>query len=1036
MHKSFRALLLYLTIALHALGQNDTLFFRHFTADHGLSQHNISSIIQDSLGFMWYGTHDGFNKFDGYKFIAYKHDPKNKNSLVSDDISCLAVEKSGMIWIGTRMKGINKYNPYTGIFTVFQNERNNPNTISSNVISSLFVDTIHQLLWIGTDKGLSALEFKTEKIVSFRHELGQKNGLSDNKITSVKMDKRGILWIGTENGGLNSFDYSGKIFTQYKYKEGDAKTISSNNIRDVFADRKNTVWVATANGLNSINTLTGELRTFKHDESNPNSISSNDLTSVYQDKYGKIWVGTANEGLCVYYPQTEKFYLYSHEKEVPNSLSSNKINTVSQGRSGMFWAGTSDGGLNAFNPKSLKFNLLNPISKNENVYEDITCIYIDEENNLLLGTKEKGLYLYNTESKVVLNCRPEKGNKTSVSGKAINCFYKDPEGNLLVGSDNGLDDFYCTSGKFSKMHFSEEHPYAKISCVIKDSDNLYWIGTKNEGAFTYDRSTNAVVHFDLPDGSNALTENSIKCIKQDTKGNIWIGTDGAGLIKYEKATGRKIIYRSDDTTQHNIGGNFINSIYEDSRGTIWISTWGGGLNAYRADKNNFSCFTISEGLPSNSLNAILEDKNKNLWVGTASGICRLTFTENKLTQCRIFDLVDGLPTVEFYESSACKNSMGRMFFTCKKGLIAFHPDSLKNNPYKPPVIITDFQLFNKSVLPNDSTGILQTSISVTKEITLNYNQNSFSFEFTAISFINPLKNKYAYKLDGFDKEWNYHNALNRSAAYTNLSPGTYTFTVKASNNDGIWNEKGTSVVIHIKAPFWQTWWFIGLIVLGAALIIYFIYNIKVQRIKAVEKMRSHIARDLHDDMGSTLSSISIYNEVVLKLTEEKVPEAVQILESMGESSRTAMENMNDIVWAINPKNEKLTNIIERIKIYSNQIMGAREIKFSMNITDSVGEIKLSMDQRKNLYLVLKEAINNAAKYSMAKDCVISIIKKDKFVEVEIKDNGVGLDDTHQSLGGNGMINMRKRVSELGGELMVFSEKQKGTLISFKFEPQI
>jgi ligand-binding sensor domain-containing protein len=1036
MTAKYRSLFIFLNAILGLSAQNDTLYFRHFTADHGLSQHNISSIIQDSLGFMWYGTHDGFNKFDGYKFIAYKHDPKNKNSLVSDDISCLAVEKSGMIWIGTRMKGINKYNPYTGVFTVFQHNNADRNSISSNIISSLYVDSLHYLLWIGTNKGMDVLDFKTEKITHYVHNAKDATSLSDDKVTSIKMDKKGIVWVGTEGGGLNSFNYKEGFFKAYRHVENNTNTISSDKIRDVFADKKNTIWIATASGLSNLNTETGAIAVFRHDEKNANSISSNNVTSVYQDKYGKIWAGTANEGLCVYYPQSGKFFLYSHEKEVPNSLSSNRINTVSQGRSGMFWAGTSDGGLNSFNPKSLKFNLSTPIPKSENVNDGISCMYIDEKNNLLLGTKEKGLYVYNTETNVVINCARENKSRNPVSGNSVNCFYKDKQGNLFVGTDNGLNNFYCTSGKFNRVAFSKQNPGVKISCVIKDKNNLFWIGTKNKGIYTYDERNGATSHYDyLESIAGSVAENNVKCVIEDKAGNIWIGTYGVGLHKFDRATGKFIIYRSDDTTKHPIGGNFINYMFEDSKGTLWISTWGGGLNAFHPDKNEFTCYTIQEGLPNNSLNAILEDKNKNLWVGTANGICRLTFDKDKIQQCRIFDLVDGLPAVEFYESVACANEAGKMFFTCKKGIISFHPDSLKNNPYKPPVIITDFLLFNKPILPNDSTGILKTSVSVTDKMFLAHNQNSFSFEFTAISFINPYKNKYAYKLEGFDKEWNYHNAQNRIAAYTNLSPGTYTFTVKASNNDGIWNEKGSSIVIHINSPYWKSWWFIVLCSMAGTVIAYLIYNVKVRRLKEMEKMRSHIARDLHDDMGSTLSSISIYNEVALKMTEGKVPEAALILESVGESSRTAMENMNDIVWAINPQNEKLTNIIERIKIYSNQLMDAKAIKLTMRIAENVGDLKLSMHQRKNLYLVMKEAINNVAKYSKAKSCYI-IIKKDKFVEVEIRDDGIGMEAGAPTLGGNGMINMKKRAAEMGGELVVYSVKQKGTSISFRFEPQV
>jgi signal transduction histidine kinase len=315
---------------------------------------------------------------------------------------------------------------------------------------------------------------------------------------------------------------------------------------------------------------------------------------------------------------------------------------------------------------------------------------------------------------------------------------------------------------------------------------------------------------------------------------------------------------------------------------------------------------------------------------------------------------------------------------------------------------------------------------------LKHNQNSFSFEFTAISFINAIKNKYAFKLEGFDADWNYRNAQNRIATYTNLEPGNYVFRVKASNNDGIWNEEGTSIKIHIASPFWRTGWFYILCFISLFLISYLFYYIRLRQVMKIQDVRNKISRDLHDEIGSALSSISIYSEVVKRLTEDKVPEASNVISNISESSRTAMDNMSDIVWAINPENDKFMHVFERINIFSSQLFEAKNIQSHIDIAPSVNEIKLTAIQRKNIYLIFKEAINNIAKYSRASNCYIVAEIKDKNIQIVIKDDGVGFENTAKSLGGNGMLNMKLRADEINGMLAINSIKNKGTTIELQF----
>ncbi len=1002
--------------------QNDTLYFRHFNVGQGLSHRNVSSIIQDSLGFMWYGTKEGLSLYDGYKFTPFKHDPKSKNSLISDDISCLAVENSGIIWIGTRMKGINRFNPYTNNFEHFQHHDNNPTTISDDRISCLLYDSIHQIIWMGTANGLNAYNLKTGKITIYKTA---NCAISHDKITYITIDKKNWIWIGTDGGGVNVFDLKTNKFSSYIYGN---HSVSSNIINGVFADKENNIWMATPNGLNRYNQATKEFTLYKHDEKNKYSISSDNVTSVYQDRYGKIWAGTAHDGLCVYYPSENKFFVYNNEPNEKNSLSSSHINTISQGRSGMFWAATSDGGLNAFNPKTLPFNLLKVFSQNntENLNEKISCLYYDHKQSLLIGTVDKGLYLYNMNTK--------KNKKIEGVNNFINCIYE-YQTHVLIGTNSGIYNYDIVSSKvkiseYTKKLYAENE---KITCIFCDKENSLWLGTKDKGVFKVNAINDTYIQYHTRGkGDMHLSHDHVTSILQTKNGDIWIGTYGGGLNKYDRKTNAFQVYKNDENNSNSIGGNYINKLYEDRDDKLWICTWGGGLNCLLPNSTRFICYTDHDGLPGNSIREIMQDEKNNFWINGDNGICRLTFSNTQLQQCRVFDLIDGLPTTEFYDGTALKSVNGRMMFSCPKGLITFHPDSIKNNPYKPPVIITDFQLFNNSIQPGDSTGILQSCISTTPKLNLAYNQNSFSFEFTAISFINPGKNKYAYMLEGFDKDWNYRDARHRAATYTNLDPGTYTFRVKASNNDGIWNEKGTSIIIVIAAPFWKTWWFYLLSVLAVAVIIYIAYFIRIKQLIAIQNIRNKISQDLHDEIGSALSSISVYGEVAKKMSNDKAPDAIPILNNLQYTVKSAMENMSDIVWAINPKNDKFHNITHRLEIFGTELLSAKDINFNFNIPHDLAYLKLSMQQRKNIYLICKEALNNVAKYSDAQNCSVEILKADKNVSISIVDDGKGIDNMKQSLGGNGMHNMKKRALELRGILDVFSEKNKGTKLSFTF----
>ncbi len=819
------------------------------------------------------------------------------------------------------------------------------------------------------------------------------------------------IWVGTLGGGLNVTDPASGIFKHIRHDNLKPESISSDTITDVFISKDEVVWIATNKGLNKFDLKTGEIKTFRHNKEDPYSINSDDLTSVFQDRYGKIWVGTRGKGLNVYYPGTNHFYLYSSSGIGLNSLSSDSINSISQGRSGMFWAATTNGGLNAFNPKSLNFKVLSPFGKKAQFNASIGFVAELDSGDLLVGVNQEGVYRFSRGASDIVKI-DEDPLITSFNGVIkMNDF-------SVISTTDGLYSYVPSSGKLSLMM---QIPY--LHTAIRGRGGKLWIGTDEGLLYTYDIAQKELMKVQLPTLSSRITS-----LYMDHKGKIWIGTYGDGCLVLDPLSGSITTYTNNSRDLHSVGSNFINAICEDSLHQMWISTWGGGLNVFDPGKNNFVCLTTQDGLPGNSVGSIIVDRFQNIWLGTESGICKLKFHDKRLQQCRIYDLLDGLPSIDFYSSTFSSGPSGRFYLNSEAGIVVFSADSLKNNPYKPPVVITDFQIFNHSVLPGDSTGILSSSISVTKEICLTYKQNVFSFEFTAISFINALKNRYAYKMEGFNNDWIYTDASKRYATYTNLPPGSYIFRVKASNNDGTWNEEGAAIKINILPPFYQTWWFRLLLLLTISGILYLIYRIRINRIIELERIRSRISRDLHDDIGSTLSSINLLAASAQRRMDDKDEARLsEALAKIGGRAQRMLDNMSDIIWSIKPENDTMDKVVIRMREYASTLFEAKNINFRFDAPQEFGDITIPVDIKNNFYLIFKEALNNLSKYADASEVYICFTVRNKVLLLEVKDNGKGFDQS-SIIPGNGLFNIKRRAEDIKAQLQIVSVPGKGTTI--------
>ncbi|MEQ9482947.1 two-component regulator propeller domain-containing protein [Coleofasciculus sp. F4-SAH-05] len=822
------AIILALTIILglpaKASGEKHELKFEQLINKQGLSQSAIICILEDSKGFMWFGTEYGLNKYDGYKFTYYIYDFLDSRSLSDNFINSIYEDKDGIIWVGTENGGLNKFERKTATFTHYKHDPNNIRSISANRILAIYEDDVG-ILWIGTDGGgLNKFNKQTEQFTWYIHQPKNSDSLNNNTVLSIYEDDAGILWIGTDGGGLNKFNRLTGKFTHYQHNPDDFSSLSDNTVLSIYEDSHGRLWIGTLNGgLNQFDRETGQFIHYQHDPIKPNSLINNTVGSITEDKGGNLWLATSSwygesygKKLDKFNPETEQFTHYSNDPSNPTTLNDTVFVSLLIDSSEILWIGTGFGGVNKLDQKDTKFihykyepNNLNSISDNH-----ILSIYEDYSGLIWIGTDSSGLNKFDRQTGKFTHYTHDPNNSNSLSSDNVWSIYEDSNGALWVGAfGGGLNKLDRQTGKFTHYTYDPNNPNSlnnnTVSSIYEDRKGTLWIGTFGGGLDQFNRQTEEFSHYlHNPDDPNSLSDNSVVSIYEDSSGTLWITTFNGGLNKFDRETEKFTRYTHETNNPNSLSYDRVLSINEYPAGTLWLGTYGGGLNKFDIATETFTHYTENDGLPSNSVVGILADDNENLWLSTGNGLSKFN---PEAETFRNYDVGDGLQGNEFDGVKAyAKTKDGAMLFGGLNGFNLFYPDQVKDNPHIPPIVITDFRIF-------DQTVKLNPAISVAKDIKLSYKDNFFSFEFAALDYTNPKKNQYAYKLEGFDQDWIY-SGTRRYASYTNLDPGTYTFRVKGSNNDGVWNEEGTSVAITITPPPWKTGWaytLYGIAVFGA-----------------------------------------------------------------------------------------------------------------------------------------------------------------------------------------------------------------------------
>ena len=804
--------------------------FEHLTIEDGLSQNAGLAIFQDSKGYLWIGSQDGLNRYDGSAFKIYKHDPEDASSISHNSILAITEDKDGYLWIGTWGGGLDRFDPVTETFVSFRSDPNEPSSLSSDTVTSIKQDS-SGTLWAGTLAGLDRYDPSTDRFDHFRNDPNDPDSLSSDAISVIFEDSNHQLWVGTgatgvEGSGLNRLDPSTGKVIRYQHNESDAQSLSSNNIASIYESSDGTFWIATGGfslhgaGLDQFDPHTGTARHFSNHQKVSDSLSTNDLITLWGDSSGMLWIGTWSNGLNLMNLSNPGHFLhYQNDPFFSDSLSGNEIWSLYKDRSGILWIGTSHSGINKLPVNTGQFSLYrnNPSDPTSLGTNATGAFSEDKHGNIWIATWGAGLDRFDPGTGQFEHFRSEPDNPDSLSDDLFMDVYVDTYDTVWAGTlGKGLNRLSPTIGRVLHYLHDPENPNSladdNIASIIPDKKGSLWIGTFG-GLSHYDPNTNTFLNYSNdPKNPSSLNENKVVSQYLDSERNVlWIGTWGGGLnqldlndpLHTDPKTASFLNYRNYLDDPSSLSEDSVWAIHETADGYLWLGTQL-GLNRFDPNTKTFKHYTEKNGLPNNVVLGILEDNHGKLWLTTNNGLSQFDPQTETFTN---YDSSDGLQSNEFNSNAYFRAHNGTMYIGGINGFNLFDPESIKPNPVAPQVAMTGFEIFNEPV---------KVDLSGREPIQLSYKQDFISFEFAAFDFQAPQKNEYAYKLEGFDKDW-IQAGNRRFATYTNVPGGQYVFRVKASNSDGVWNEKGVAIPIFITPPVWQTWWFLGslVIVLGA-----------------------------------------------------------------------------------------------------------------------------------------------------------------------------------------------------------------------------
>ena len=1007
------------------------LRFTRLSTDEGLSQTRVIQIVQDDQGFMWFGSQYGLNRYDGYTFKVFKHEPGRTSSLSGVFIYSLFKDRTGTLWVGCD-EFLDKFDPVTETFTHY---RIDTTGAQGETVPVTDISQDHTgRLWLSTSRGLYRFDPSTGRIIRHRHDPNNLFSLSSDRIRTTGEDREGTFWVGTSEG-LDAFDRDTEKVTLH---------VSLQNLSGTsfYEDRFGVFWIfqITGGGLAVFDRKTNTLTHYSFHEGHLSDALQTGVMTMLEDREDNLWFGTFGDGLIKFDRQERKFIRYRNDPANPDSIGQNDVATLFQDREGNIWAGLHMMAPNRFSTRPPLFEKFKHESGNPNslsgtmvngIYEDREGIlWISSINALSRVDRQTGHYTFYQTAGPGVSPRPT-------------AIVEDRSGFLWIGSDNhGLARFDPKTGLSRRFRHSPTDQFSLSSdyvthLLINHAGTLW--ATTWDGLDRFDPATSHFTAYKLDKQTAAQIDIEVK---EDRQGTLWIGTHSAGLERFDPATGRfTAVYKRDANDPTSLSNNRVNSVLFDRSGTMWVGTQD-GLGKFDARTGTFKTYYEQDGLSGNAVSCVLEDDSGHLWMSTNNGLS--VFDTSKQT-FKSYSAADGLPGADLGGWSACfKSRTGEMFFGGFSGGVAFYPDKVVDNPYIPPVVLTDFRLFDRPATVGAHSP-LHKSIGYTSALSLSHDQNVFSLEFSALSYFNPATNRYRYKLDGLDRQWHEVGSNQRLVTYTTLPSGMYTFRVLGATSRGAWSEPGLELAVEILPAWWNTLWFRVSCVAAFLALLWGLYQLRLQQLAREFNMRldervserTRIARELHDTLLQSFHGVLLRFQGAYNLFPTRPDEAQKTLASAIDEAAQAITEGRYAIQGLRSSTVVTNDLARAISTLGEELRTSETSQdsavFHVEVEGTPRELHPIL--RDEVYRIAGEALRNAFQHAQAQRIEVQILYGERWLRLRVRDDGKGIDPKLLNEGGRpghyGLRGMHERAKLLGGKLAVWSELDSGTELELR-----